>query len=274
MDFVGPQALPAFLDPLFDILEDNLPGPLNTLIYNILSYGFLLLSSLVSFLYSLPTWKPWEWDTQAILPPLISALVAYYVLYSMYRTTGWMIRFVIRMVEYTVLVAIVFAGVGWFLGTNGLDVNQNNNGGFAGIARELINQHSNNRNRRAATSHSRRAQSHRFGASATASKPRPWDTFELHRQWQYMENGARDADNNDAYNVIHQVFMTVTRAFGMFDGATGGVIRNLAEMVADKNGEGNNNDNRDRGSTNANSNSKTTSKRKAKASTEKRTKSR
>jgi hypothetical protein len=272
MEFVKPRDLPAFLDPLLDYLADRLPGPLYDALFNLLSYGILLLSGALSLIASLPSWKPWEWDAQTILPPLISVLAAYYVLLTMYRTTGWMIRLGIGMVKWTVIVA----AVAWFMGSNGA-----NGGGISSFIGELVNGHGNNRNP------SGRRGGSGSGAGA-ANRPRPWDSFNAHRQYQYNENEARDHtdnddnDDNDVQSVIQQVLVTVSRAFGMFDGPAGGIIQNLAGMATDgaaagdenRNSNSNSNSNRGGQSTGTRQRTRAQPKRNTKTPAQKQTRSR
>ena len=106
-----------------------------------------------------------------------------------------------------------------------------------------------------------------------ANRPRPWDRFETHTQWQYSENEAQD--DVDVQSVIQQVFVTVTRAFGLFDGAAGGILQNLAGMTTEG-GTGNGDRNSDRGGQSSNTRQRTRvqPKRKVKTSAQRRTRSR
>src|SRR6267154_831419 len=84
--------LPAFLDPLLDFFAEQLPPPLYSFLISLLSHSLALFTALVSLISSLVSSKPWEWDAQTIIPPLITFLAAYLALVSLYRTTSWMVR--------------------------------------------------------------------------------------------------------------------------------------------------------------------------------------
>ncbi|KIN96186.1 hypothetical protein M404DRAFT_67400, partial [Pisolithus tinctorius Marx 270] len=104
-----------FLDPLLDFLSDQLPPPLYTFLLSFLSHIITLLTALISLIQSLIAAKPWEWDPQTIIPPLISILAAYLALHSLYRTTGWIFRTVLWFVKWGTILAAVSAGMGWYM---------------------------------------------------------------------------------------------------------------------------------------------------------------
>lgn len=194
---VQPQDLPAFLDPVLDYLAEHLPPSVFDAVYVALSYGLLFISAAFSFLASLPSWKPWEWDSQRILPPLISILAAYYAIVSVYRTTGWMMRMTVRLMEWGVLLGIIGAGVGWYLGTTG------GQGGLFGAVRD------------AALGGGQERQG-RYDNARRRNRPRPWESFNAHTQWQYNEQEARRAEEEAGMSGIER-FLRDTFGGNMYD---------------------------------------------------------
>ncbi|KIK27645.1 hypothetical protein PISMIDRAFT_674543 [Pisolithus microcarpus 441] len=175
--------LPPFLDPLLDFLSDQLPPPLYTFLLSFLSHTITLLTSLISLVQSLIAAKPWEWDPQAIIPPLISILAAYLALYSLYRTTGWMFRTVFWFVKWGTILAALSAGVGWYM------ANQNSSGTgnddlISNLGKAFMNT-----------------------ASQTGEKVRPksWDSFDKHRTWQHQKQAGSGAGISNAQQIMADI---------------------------------------------------------------------
>ncbi|KAG1870106.1 hypothetical protein DFJ58DRAFT_764662 [Suillus subalutaceus] len=108
--------LPAFLDPLLGFLADQLPPPLYSFLLSFLAHSLALFTALLSLISSLIASKPWQWDAQTIIPPLISFLAAYLALVSLYRTTSWMIRTSIWFIKWGTILGALAAGLGWYMG--------------------------------------------------------------------------------------------------------------------------------------------------------------
>jgi len=207
---VQPQDLPAFLDPFLDFLAERLPPSLFDAVYVLLSYGLLLISATFSFLSSLPSWKPWEWDAQRILPPIISILVAYYAILSVYRTTGWMMRMTFRLMEWGVILGLIGAGVGWYMGTNG------GQSSLFGAARD-------------------EAAPHEGQGRTRRDQPRAWEPFGAHNQWRYDEREARMAEENGGRSYVER-FLRETFGGNMYDLA--GAAAQFLQGVANNAPEG------------------------------------
>ncbi|KLO20373.1 hypothetical protein SCHPADRAFT_991751 [Schizopora paradoxa] len=204
---IHPQDLPAFLDPFLDFLAERLPPSLFDAVYVVLSYGLLLISAAFSFLASLPSWKPWDWDAQKILPPLISILAAYYAILSVYRTTGWMVRMTFRLMEWGVILGLIGAGVGWYMGTNG------GQGGWFGGDRDG-------------------APAYQRQQRTRGERPRVWEPFGAHEQWQYDEREARrEEEGRGAFGVEN--FLRETFGGNLYDMA--GAAAQFLQGVANNN---------------------------------------
>lgn len=187
---VHPQDLPAFLDPFLDFLAERLPPSLFDAVYVVLSYGLLLISAAFSFLASLPSWKPWEWDAQKIVPPLISILAAYYAILSVYRTTGWMVRMTFRLMGWGVILGLIGAGTGWYMGANGGE------GGLFGAAHDGAAAYERQGRRR--------------------DRPRAWEPFGAHDDWQYNEREARREEEERGASGIER-FLRETFGGNLYD---------------------------------------------------------
>lgn len=221
MDNVHPQDLPTFLDPLLDYLADHLPAPIYDTLFTVFSYGLLLASGAFSLLTTLPSWKPWEWDAQKVLPPLISVLAAYYTLLSIYRTTGWMVRTAFWVVKWTVIAGILGASFGW------LSANGDGQNGLSSIFGSLQNQEGARRTGRS-------------GARSRNGRPRPWEFFEAHQQWQYNERDQHQAQEQNAVsNVLQYIAGIAGRAMG---GRAYEVIDGVKHILDVAQGEGNGNE--------------------------------
>ena len=75
------------------------------------------ISALFHFVSALSSAQ--SWDSQKILPPLITLLAAYLALVSFYRTTGWMIRTAFAFVKWGGIIATLAAGAGYFMANAG-----------------------------------------------------------------------------------------------------------------------------------------------------------
>lgn len=176
-------------NPLLEHIQSVLPPQLYSVLVSFLSHSIALVST-----------KPWEWDLQSILPPLIGLLSAYLALVSLYRTTTWMIRTSWWFIKWGTTIAVLIAVVGWIVGTvNSIGFPQSGNTAstFGGVLLDAINSIGGSRDRS-----SSRSQSFRSRTKATARivhKPKPWESFERHRAWQQQQ------ENGDALKVVEDI---------------------------------------------------------------------
>lgn len=216
MDDIRPQHLPAFLDPLLDHLADFLPPSLYNTLFTLLSYTVILISPILT---TVSYWKPWEWqwDTQKLLPPLIVFLIAYYTLLNIYRTTTFMVRMTFRLLKWAAIFGMLGAAIGW------LNFNNNNtsgsSGGFAGGGKGAA---SGRRRDGGADASLNQGQSARRSGSRSGgnTRPRAWDSFADHKQWQYNEQQRQapraqqgDSDGQQQH-IIQQIADYAGRAMG------------------------------------------------------------
>lgn len=205
-----PQDLPAFLDPLLDYLAEHLPPPLYDALFTAASYGLTLLTAAFSLVSSLSSWKPWEWDAQTVLPPLIMLLTAYYTLLSLYRTTSFMVRTTFKLIKWSAIIGVLGAGAGWFAGTNG--GGEGGAGGALGMLRDML-QGQGQRGAGAGTG---------AGARRRTRTPRPraYDSFNAHQQWQYNEEEARRAEQGDSASDAQRIIKSIASFAGQAMGGT------------------------------------------------------
>ncbi|KAJ3988270.1 hypothetical protein F5890DRAFT_1492538 [Lentinula detonsa] len=210
----GDIPLPEFLDPIFSFLAENLPQPAYSILISLLSNGLALLSAVLTILRSL-LFDSSNWNAQTLLPPLIALLSAYLAIISLYRTTSWMLRTSFWFIKWGTVLATVAAGAGWLLGNGGNPVGGR---GVANTAAGIILDMFDNDQRNTARS----AQS-----SSGRKRPKPWNSFKDHRDWQYREKEEREASNNDAQILMKSVLSAASSAikesnwWGVFDGAGG-----------------------------------------------------
>lgn len=197
--------LPAFLDPLLDYLSDRLPAPLFSFVLSFLSHTLLLLTALLSLIQSLIASRPWEWDAQTIIPPVISILSAYLALYSLYRTTGWVFRTFFWFVKWGVILAAVFAGLGWYTAvqTNGAG-GSSLISGMGGILNIL-----NGESQGTGSTGSAHKRTRTTSQSYTGSPPKSWDSFDKHRYWQSQQRNGREG--NDAQQIMSDIVATASQ---------------------------------------------------------------
>ncbi|KAF7362071.1 hypothetical protein MVEN_00552700 [Mycena venus] len=203
MDNVTPAdlPLPAFLDPLLAYLSDNLPGPVYSFLITFISHLLAVCTALYALLLSLLSTHPLQWDAQTVLPPLIALLTSYLAIVSLYRTTSWMFRTSLWFMKWGTLLGGIVAGTSWLLfqqDGNGLA----GRGLVAGLGSMVLNM-LNGEGRNAAGGPRTRSRSRKQAKKSPGTrmkKPKPWDSFEAHREWQYQENGG--AGGGDAQDVL------------------------------------------------------------------------
>ncbi|KAG5637224.1 hypothetical protein H0H81_005346 [Sphagnurus paluster] len=198
--------LPDVFDPIFEYLSEALPPPLYWFVTNALSHYLALLSAIYSLILPLISTSPLKWDAQKILPPIITLFAAYLALLSFYRTTTWMLRTSIFFVKWGTILGVIAAGAGFLLGS----ANGDGNGvgsfgvisGLGGMLLDLIN--GKGQNAAGGTrsgSHPQRSRTTTKGSEK--KKPKPWEPFERHREWQHQDN--QDRAGVDAQQVISKI---------------------------------------------------------------------
>lgn len=203
MEYLRADDLPAFLDPLLNYLSRKLPEPIYEALLSALSHSLALIAAGLSFISSLGSWKPWEWDAQKVLPPLISFLLAYYALVSIYRTTGWMVRMTFRLLKWGSILSLFFGALGWMMGST--------EGGIGGVVTRLISSTNGGSNGPRGASRQRGSP---YGTRQRPPRPKAWESFNAHRQWEYREEDAHNANEDrasDVERVIRGIVSTAGR---------------------------------------------------------------
>jgi hypothetical protein len=206
------EPLPAFLAPVLVYLSSILPPQIYALIVSGLSASFRLFSSLIVLVRFLLTA---EWNAQTLLPPLLSFFFAYLALISVYRATTWTFRVGVWVIKWGVLVGGAIALASWMLGdgkgATGFDLGAllldllSNASGQDGYR----NEDAGRRTRR------------------TKPRPKPWDSFERHREWQYQTDrgradGGRGFRNADVQRVIDGIYTSFKDGLWRVAGASEG----------------------------------------------------
>jgi len=176
--------LPPFLDPLLDYLEEKVPPPFFGILMNTLSHILAILSALFSLIQTIWDSSPSEWNAQTILPPLIALFTAYLALVSAWRTTSWMLRTGIWFAKWGTIISFLAAAAGWSMGNggnnDGLGALGGLMGGAGGILGSLLAGQGGNAGRG----------SDRASRKNKQERPKAWESFESHREWQYNEDEA------------------------------------------------------------------------------------
>ncbi|KAF8556344.1 hypothetical protein OG21DRAFT_1459384 [Imleria badia] len=196
--------LPAILDHLLDYLDEHLPPQLYSFITSFLSHTIALLTTFISLVSSLLASKPWEWDAQTIIPPLISFLAAYLALVSLYRTTSWILRTTFWFIKWGTIVGVLAAGAGWYMGNH--DVNAG--GLVSNLSAVLLG--------------ALNGDAARMPETTPTSKRRtkPWESFQ--NQWQYREDNPAQARDGNAQRIMSDIVAAANRVLmegGWWDAA-------------------------------------------------------
>jgi hypothetical protein len=193
--------LPEIIDPILSFLSSNLPPPVYSFLFSFLSHSLALVASLLTLLGALLSTKPWEWDAQTVLPPVISIFAAYVALLSLYRTTSWMIRVGVWFVKWGAILAVLVAGVGWYSANiNGVAIPGTGGivSGLGGLLVDMLNVNGGQPPRSKPSTRSRTKSSR----ERTEGKPKPWHSFEQHRGWQQE---AAAGEGGDVQNIIGEI---------------------------------------------------------------------
>ena len=180
--------LPALLDPVLDYLYDVLPPGVYDFMMsaaaNLLAFGTAAYNVIVYLAGA----KPWQWDAQTIIPPLIALLTAYLALLTAWRTISWMVRSTIWVIKWGTILSVLVGGAGYFAGggANGVANGPGANGGvgFAQMAGAVFDM------LRGAGSRAT-AGGEEEGARPGRARPAAWESFDAHREWQYEEGAEQ-----------------------------------------------------------------------------------
>ena len=192
-------ALPALFDPVLDYLADHLPPQLYDTTETLLTHAYSLVSSLYTLARTLVANTPMAWDPQQILPPLITLLAAYLALYSFYRTAGWMIRTTLAFVKWGVILSTLGALAGYVLANanadGGAGLGQFGGGllpALGGMLLGLANPGAQDGGRGARTGAAGRARTRAGQRKAEKDRPKAWESWDKHRDWQYSEQQEQE----------------------------------------------------------------------------------
>ncbi|KAI0373533.1 hypothetical protein BV20DRAFT_742360 [Pilatotrama ljubarskyi] len=231
---VDDSMLQNILDPIFSFLSSVLPPPIYTIAESLITHSLTLITALFKFVLTLVNAR--SWDAQQILPPLITLLAAYLALVSFYRTTGWMIRTAFWFVKWGGILGALAAGAGYFMGNanaNGENgVGAAFNGGIVSMLGSallgMLNEDGQNASGASRGSRSSRKSRTRAGAARPRTRaqtrrqkeerPKAWDTWDKHRQWQY---DAESAGRDDAARANEGVQEAVQKVLGVVQEAVG-----------------------------------------------------
>ncbi|KAF8891728.1 hypothetical protein BD779DRAFT_1512738 [Infundibulicybe gibba] len=182
--------LPRFLDPLLDYLADALPPPLYWFLLNFVSHGMAVVAALFSLLSSLASTNPLNWDAQTVLPPLISLLMAYLALVSLYRTTSWMIRTSLWFIKWGTIFGALMAGVGWYMGNAGNGVG--NRGIVTTLGGYVLNMIAGQNQDSQGEPRAARPKGQSSRSQRKTTKPKAQESFDRHRE--YRREGGQMSD--------------------------------------------------------------------------------
>ncbi|KAG2342964.1 hypothetical protein BDR05DRAFT_963780 [Suillus weaverae] len=215
--------LPAFLDPFLGFLAEQLPPPLYSFLLSFLSHSLALFTALISLISSLIASKPWQWDAQTIIPPLISFLAAYLALVSLYRTTSWMVRTSIWFIKWGTVLGALTTGLGWYMGQNTGVENTSIISSLGGFIWDVLNGQA---QPTPGTQRSSRLPKTRTQHKSN-DRPRSWESFAKHKQWQHQERDGNQ-EGSDAQKIMSNIAKAANRllaeggwwdvARGIFDG--------------------------------------------------------
>ncbi|KAH9485269.1 hypothetical protein JR316_0002176 [Psilocybe cubensis] len=208
---------PDLLTLILEYLSDVLPSPLYTLLVKVLSHSFAALTAIRQLCTSLLSNNPANWNAQVLLPPIITIVVAYLALLSLYRTTSWLIRLIFWCLKWGSLFGVFMAGVGYFIG--------NGNGNAVrvqGALPVLENLFSTLFDDKDGLPRSRQKKSRKH--KPKSQRPKPWESFNVHEQWQYQENQEPGEDPH-----LQKVIDMATGAVGKIFTGQWWTVENVAD---------------------------------------------
>lgn len=220
--------LPPILDLILTYLADNLPRPLYSFLLNFLSHFLALSSALLNVLASLLSRSPSEWDAQTVLPPLITLFAAYLAFTSIYRTATWMIRTSFWFMKWGIILGTLVAGTSWYIGATQGQAGGLMNTGLVSYLGNLALDKINGQGHNAVGGE-------RMGNSRPLRKPvkrpKPWESFDHHRGWQYSEEQFEADEGSDVDILMKNLFDTAARVLG--DGSWWTGLKNVMDTTGD-----------------------------------------
>lgn len=183
------------LSELLGFLADRLPAPVYSALIALVSRSLAFFSSLSTLAAD-----PSRWNSQQILPPLVTLLCTYLALLTIYRTTTWAIRTLFWFFKWGFILSIIFTGMGWYL---------HDTAGGLGPADSV---------RAVLYAINSRIPQAAGGMPSTPvhpsnPKPRVWDTFESHRRWRETHR----PDANDGADLDGLIRSVLGPAAGFFE---------------------------------------------------------
>lgn len=196
------EDLPELMQPLLDYLDNFLSQyPYGSYIFNIISTIFscactvsaVLLSLLLSLFSSGDT--PWSerLNVEKILPPLITLFAIYFALITFYRTTGYFVRTLFGIFKWSFILTALGVLAGYFVVNAGVDGEAGGAGGLVGLGLGLIPAIILNRqpigtqprtNLHSSQTHSSKTKLRH----EQKARPKVYESWDKHREWQYSEN--------------------------------------------------------------------------------------
>ena len=183
------QPLPAFLDPILELIEDKLPAPAFAAFETFLSNFIALSGGLISIISTLFRTDFSQWNAQTIVPPLITILAAYLALFNLYKTTRWFVRSAFFMLKWGTILSALLGGAGYFMSGWGQEVAAN---GLTSAAMSALLDMVNGQGRDATG-----GDKHRYNtrSKTRGSKPTMWDSFAQHQDWNKQEAGEQEEES-------------------------------------------------------------------------------
>lgn len=212
--------LPDFLDPALNYLFEVLPPPLYSFVVQALSHTLTLGTALITLFGSVFGVNPLEWNAQTILPPLISLLIAYLALSSLYRTTSWFFRMGIFFMKWGTIFGALVAGVGWVMGRSSSFTGQGVVAGIGSLLWDIINGPAQN----AVRSQSRTSTRQRIN---TGKQPKPWNSFKQHKTWRKQK--ATSQAEGDVQKIVQNILGAADNV--LKDNGWWGVAKQFVEDV-------------------------------------------
>ncbi|KAJ7647516.1 hypothetical protein FB45DRAFT_893644 [Roridomyces roridus] len=206
--------LPPFFDPVLAYLSDNLPEPIYSFLLTVLSHILALATALYALVLSLLSTHPLQWDALTILPPLIALLTSYLAILSLYRTTTWMFRMSFWFIKWGTLLGGVVALASWILAQQG-GANALAGRGLAATVGSMLLNAMDGDGRNAAGRPRTRSRTTKFKSRTT--RPKPWDSFEQHREWQQEQ----DPNDGDVFDNIMNAAGKAVMENGWWEAAKG-----------------------------------------------------
>ncbi|KAF8813654.1 hypothetical protein BYT27DRAFT_7180405 [Phlegmacium glaucopus] len=182
----------ALLDPVLKYIAAYLPPPLYSVVITLLSRSFTTATSIARLCNLL---LPTDWNVQAFLPAIITILAAYLALASLYRTTSLVLRTSFWLIKWGSIISILLAGASYYMGNN---VAVGNRGIIPDIGRYMINLANGDHGSAGAWQTAKLRQ----GRKQKPQRPKAWESFARHREWQYQEANDGQVQGEQLVTII------------------------------------------------------------------------